>query len=533
MTRISYILVFLLCLTSLVSCQDSARKGRNLSFASEFNQPTDEETDETAEQTEAQRPDNAFRILTYCGCRGVNPIFAGTGCESVCQAKSGNNNDSVDMLYMTVTVDPVIQLNSYQNLQGWCTLPVEGNEEQNNGVCELQVESTQTGQQLASIDIDNVSNNEISFPISDLSNEQTYRVRVVERFSGAGSANTVQIRKKIFVESNLMTLGPVGVDPVNQYSCMVNLNFTINNDGTTSYISSTRSFFYYNQNVIYKPMPAGVKEAYCFDFIAEGVRNDEDRIEYPRLETVAGAFSLWDRDDPRFRDNWAWKPDEVGNSNNGNGISNNKDDILDLLEYEIYKLTLNENINLPQLFVELSGFIPPQVYVQGADTSEDENAAYGHYLTPLTKDGITTYCPDNSDYNATVDANPTDRALGIVLGVETEPLYTAVTATTEFFIDGNGQPQSLPNLELYITKSKLDEISFYINEDNVKVAPTEEDMDNKQIFFHWPPFSNYPNGSRFFRTVDQKVYRIKTPPASGNTGIVAKDGKIGCVPKAN
>lgn len=512
------------------SCVDSARVRETQDLPQTTTPPKGSGEDNSSSTKIKTRPDKAFRITSYCACKGNKNIMAGTGCKSFCQGK--NASDKRDLLYLSVRIDPtVVGADSpYKDLESWCSTPVPDNPNQALPVCKLKIQSAEADQYETILPIDGKpSKNNVQIDIEQLSYNKTFRFKIIESQSMAASANMVQIRKKRHVDSPYAHLSPVGIDPVNQYSCIVNLNPPpegANQDYQQTKI--TEEIFYYSPTKApYEPLPPGTRELWCFDWQHYNVSPTQDRIEYPRLKTIAGAFKLWDKNDPRFRDNWSWKT--IGDDG-----QNQKLDIEDLLEYEYYKITFDMSKDCKGFFKKLDKLPSPKSLLkdQGNDDPH-KKINFGYYLRHLSRDKINTYCPTEEDYQKTQDFSPMDRSIGRILGVGTEPLYVAEKAQAETYTNQDGSTGQLSKQQMYITRTELDKISFYEGSDGVRMAPKQSDMDSYIIYYYWPPFTSIQtaSGSRFIGTSEQKLYKVLKQEPADSTGVISRDGKIGCVPK--
>lgn len=517
-----FLLALMHLLFTLTSCVDSARAGRDFdldSYIAGNDTGTDDTTDDTTDEVVFNRPTNAVRIATYCGCKGNKPNLAGLGCESLCSQKS--STDTRDILYLTFTVDPVIELNeTLQDVEGWCTSALDTSP---NPYCSITAQNDYGQYSTAAMEVISVSGNKAEIDITNLPKNQTFIIKIQEATSGAISTNSIQMRKRLVVESSLLELAYVPTQIINQFSCLINQDSSADSSGNRYFNFVHSTFFYYVPGIVpFAPAPYGTYEYTCFDFQNYGVKSYQDSSSYDRYKEVSGIFSLWNRSDPRFKDNWSWKESETGSTND-------KLDIIDIIDYEVYKLLGNDNVNTPKdIFKAMTNMpSPTSILDSGSDTNLQEK--YGYYLTPLTKDGVTTYCPDEEDY---IGTNATDRALGKVLGIPTESLYVAEAADSIAYTDSSGNIQNLPKLKIYITKSTLDNISFYLDGGNSPQIPTDEDMSTETIRFYWPILSG-GGGNRLIKANGQEEYRVLKPTSTSTTGIDSPDGKIGCVPRGN
>lgn len=492
----------------LVSCDEQrVRPTINFNEQSVTDETTDEKTDEEKEAerlAELARPDNAVKIQSdFCACQNAKPIILGN-CSSFCATK--NTQDPI--LYLNVSVtEEISEREDLGTFVNWCTKeivdPVSGESIATNPQCAIEAKDSDgnSGQlNLAKTISGNTQSVEVN--IATLDFDKTYRIRIVETGSGAGSS-TVQIRKKS-TPVNDPVGGPLWTVPIQQYTCM---NITIAEDGASLfYEAAARIHFYFNDETRPEPLSSEFVNIHCHDIYTYGTTP----INNPLLEETPGAYTLWNQWDPRF-----WDTD-----------GDDQPQINQLIQQNVIDQGFQLD-NPPNLFHKFQWYNGPNVSSAsssgGSTSAAPELATLGYYMTPwIDQTTFKAYCPTSTHYDSN---NQLFRAMKDLVGVNTEGLYIAKQEGSSDYI--------------LVRESVVKEIWFYL-ENGQHIEPNNNTITGKQIQFYWPGDPNSP----FVKKSHQTVYTIKKASEVGGDSVSTDqqnssgtssnypphDKRIGCVP---
>jgi hypothetical protein len=457
------------------------------------------------------RPDNEVYFKSgHCGCKESKPITLGN-CESFCASK----NVLEPTLYLEVEVSAAISgrqdIGSFYN---WCKKelidPNTGEAVATNPDCVIYAkdEAGATGQ----LTITKLSqgSNKLEINISNLDNNKTYRLEIVEVTSGATS-QTVQVRKYVTPPVEVIG-GPLWTMPVHQYTCMLR---GVSPDGIF-YDTAQRTHWYFTSETRPEKLENGIVNVYCHDIYQFGTTP----INNPLLEETPGAYTLWSNWDPRFYDDPA--PEKV-----------NTADLRSRLRINQYLLRRVEEAGFsmaqaPSLFYPFSWPNGPAVTSGNNNNSSNNSGSndptnLGWYMTPwIDQTTFRAYCPKQAHYYSN---NQLFAAMRDIIGVDTEGLYVAKQeGVTDYIL---------------VRESLVKQIWFYI-ENGQHIEPNNNTIVGKQIQFYWPADTNSP----FIRKSHQQLFTIKsaTELATGTASTSQQssngssiqypphDKRLGCIP---
>lgn len=438
----------------------------------------------------------------HCGCKDGKPVTIGN-CVNICSAKPSSPNE---ILYFNTKVTTAISADIYKDVGGWCSEEIidpNTKESTTPGTVSCYIETKDQngvkGEITGFTPAKGVSG--FSIDIGTLSYSKTYRLTIVERSSGARST-TFQVTK-FKTSTNNTVKGPLALMPVTQYSCINKTNVVDDGTGQVGNIANAqRMHFYFVAETRPEPLPE-VSNFYCHDIQTKG----PTPINSPLLEEDAGAFTVWNRMDPRFFDQ---NQDEKADINN---------------IIEDYVVQHGQTLSAtPDIFHQLK-------WVNGVTTgtSTPQQLQLGWYMTPWI-DGNTykAYCPTQQHYYSN---NLIFKAMRETVGTDTEALYVA-------------KQNNVCDL-LLVKESIVKKIWFY-KENDQHITPNDTTIVGKQIQFYWPADPNSPH----IKKSHQKIYTIKGSNELGcaadtglsvNTGAQNSGGlsstypphdkRIGCIPK--
>lgn len=485
------------------ACLDEAPRDRP-TFAPLQSVSDDEEGLGPEEFIPPTRPDGqVFLQPGHCGCEAGEAITLGN-CVNFCQGKASTPEET---LFVDVEVGEKIETSNLGSFYGWCTKSItyidpETGELVEDGIqasCEIQVKDENGS--LRSLGFTPMAgSNTISVNIDPLDADKTYRLTVVETTSGA-SSNTIQVRK-VSERITDPVGGPLRLMPVNQYTCMSRQLSTDQNNGDNFFEEATRNHYYFIDEDRPEPLPDSFANLYCHDFMIYGTTP----INNPLFEETPGAFTVWDKWDPRFFD-------LDGPNENGTTIEIHK-----LIGQKIRDLGY-ETTTDPEVFFPLEYYNGPPITQGGGAAPEKKKL--GHYMLPFVdQQSFKAYCPKAQHYNSD---NSLFQAMKEVVGIDTEGLYIA--------------KQSGVCDIMLIRETLLKKIWFYI-ENGAHYWPNNETVSGKQIQFYWPPSISSPH----VKKSHQKVYTIKRPTESlcDDSNVAndqssfenypTHDKRMGCVP---
>lgn len=452
----------------------------------------------------------------FCGCKEKKPTTFGN-CSSFCSTKSTNG---AGLFYASFNVSESISLDStLQSVAGWCNKPLP--DDKANPKCVLLARDEDNNETLLDVEVGGTPNSVIA-NIDKLIEDKIYVLTLYET-SAKLKSDSIQIIK-YSAEIPIATLGPLKNAPITQYACLNRPPIMQNND--TYFDSAFKVHFYFIPRIPPNPIPPGT-DYVCHDFMNH-LYGAIDDISYPRLDQIPGIFNLWDNTDPRFYDN----------------NSNNIDDITEIIIQKAKNFGAGAMSNSLKFFMQL-----PTFELQAANTTNNNTTntttttpsssaqTMGYYMSPwIDQSNSRSYCLNNSHYSG---SNPLFRALGEVIGVDTEGFYMA-SKVPQYVQDPNGQTLTAPNDCLMIRETDLKKAWFYFK-NNVPTVPTEAMVSNVAIFFYYP----INPASPYVRASTQSLYQVKSIDElkAGNVCISGgttqtttatmptHDKKIGCIPK--
>lgn len=451
-----------------------------------------------------KRPTNAIEIKNdFCSCiNGKSDVI--NDCDAICASKPFKADPT---LYVNTLVGPEIQLNEkLKNLANWCTVQLA--DDDTTPQCALQVTD---GSTTANIPVSLTANsNSFTADIKTLSYDRTYIAKIVEFKTGSNAqSKEFQIRRKKQPLGD-DAIGALKVTPITQYSC-ISYSGTQNSSGVVKRSADTFSKFYYyypaNETpAVMPPTPAGSESlTVCHD---EFLHPGNDSIDYPRLEQIHMAFSMWDKADPRFA--------KVAN----------KMTISKIIEDRLNSEFPNSGILTADLFYSFPWSNRPPL----ASSSAGSNVTVeGFVMVPFT-DSVTkkSYCPTAEQLNST---NPLLSILSEYVA-DTEGLFVTEKEAEIVFI--NGQPQVVYGT-MFTTESVLKKYGFYV-ENGLRIKADAAAMNSKTIHFYWPTSTTadpLTAGGRKLFTVRTFQTLNGTSPSTPPTAEQTTDKRIGCVPKSS
>lgn len=511
-----------------VSCQDTIPNRATITPDEFLTDPdpscdADEELttkeDGTKECTKKRvtRPTDALKFRSdYCGCKDGKPVTFGN-CTTFCQDK---NTGGTSILYATFNVTEAISLSGLGNVFNFCNLPIEGDTANPKCVLTAKDEAGNT----SSLDVTTISNsNSVRVDISNLAEDKTYLITLVEQGSNAKS-DTVQIIKDSS-QVNVDLLGTLKVAPISQFTCVIrNFEREEAQSGAITYwyTAGFRRHYYYLPRNAPDPLQGFSREAFCHDVVTFGTRDD---VQFPRLENTPGVFNFWDSQDPRFF------------NNNGTGSEFDVNDV-------IVQKTKNFGGSIPansNFFARFSGL---QLVIADPDSTTTSTTAnqpaLGFYMAPwidTATSSFRSFCLTSEHYNN--PTNPLYKAFRDVLGVDTEGLYIG-EKSAEIIRDANGNDVTTNPDFLLIRETDLKAVWFYVK-NGVLTKPTDANVANVTTYFYHPLNKTTP----FIKSSTQQLYRVKSAQELSTGGVSQNsttqsgspgtfpphDKKIGCIPK--
>lgn len=500
-------LIFITTLMAFTSCESVPRDRPTI--LQDQNNVTTVDPDPDVKVAEITRPSGAVILQPgQCGCQAGEPITLGD-CAAVCSNKQASS-DNRELLFFDVELTEAITLDTYEDLNGWCTKPLINPDTQEqtelNASCNMEVKD-ESGS-LLTLDFNPVAGTtSFALDISALADDKTYRLTVVESASAARST-TFQLRKFSSLISSNMS-GPLQLMPINRYTCM------IRNGGATSQTQDNIERFHLYFNSVTRPEPlreSTVGSFFCHDIDTFGTTP----INSPLLEETTGMFSLWFKDDPRFFDL----------------DSNTREDVNQLIEQEVILQgsALSAPLDIFSSLTWMSAFDDGDVSPgQASDAASVTvvNSELGYYMNPfMDEQTYKAYCPTRAHYFST---SPLFSAMREIISVDTEGLYLAKQDNVCDF--------------LLVNETIMNKIWFY-KEGGNHIQPTTNTIQGKQIQFYWPADVASP----YIKKSHQRIYTIKTTSELGGscgstvttgqasnasgvrTSILPHDKRIGCIP---
>lgn len=448
------------------------------------------------------RPTNAIDIKSdFCSCiNGKSDLI--NDCASFC---ANAPVSASPVLYGNTIIGTDIALNTkLGNLHNWCTVQLEG--DATAPQCFLYA-SDDRGNTITNIPLNTTpGSNSFTAPLQQLALDKTYIVKIVEGKTGSNAqSKEFQIRRKTQSTEDTSQLGALKITPINQYTCMT-YGGTQTSTGAILRTSYARVFYYFASNETPPPIPpaggTNQSQVVCHD---EQLHPGNDSADYPRLELIPQAFTMWDKADPRFV------------NENGNGLTINKTITTRLQnEYGVTPGTIDlfRLINYPNRPTTTS--------------TSTANIPLGYMMIPFIDKSGKAFCPTQTDFNA-----PDQPLFNILKDYmdDTEGLFLA-EKEAETIQDGNTYKTIYGTM--FVTESIIKKYGFYI-ENGVKIKATQSSMNTKTIYYYWPVNDTMDpllQGNR-------KLFTVRTPdtlngnvPSGQTTTQRTSDKRIGCVPKS-
>lgn len=492
----------LLILLFAVACMDNAsRKGKPTIDDFESLVDTDGPVVEETHQYVSRPTKEVFLQSDFCACvNGKSDIMS--NCDATCAGKA---NTADPTLYVKASLGETILLNeTLGSLKKWC----EGEIDDGNASpkCFLRIQDRDGSSEDRPVNVA-TNSNLFTASLANLSYNKTYHATLVEITSGAVSDTIQFIRMEPSTTDTIIT-GPLKTTLVSQYTCMQRSG----SSAGPSFENVIRQYYYFTDYNVPAALPATAAQSvepfiFCHDINLFG---NWDKSTFERLEHIPDHFIIWDQSDRRLYDT------------NGNG----KLDVNELIENEIKRLGFSTSgVNL---------FSTPLQWPNMPTTSDSTlnvKPNIGYWITPFT-DSLTgrSYCPTRVHYTS---SDPIAKALGNVVGVETEGIFLAVKEAETLF-DENGMPVTTPPGIMLIREGLLKKIWFYIQNGNYYQADAVT-ATQKSVMFHWPANPDSP----YVKTADQRLYTIRSPQelsegTSGSelrTNVPTTDKRLGCIPK--
>jgi hypothetical protein len=455
-----------------------------------------------ADVVKVTRPTNQIDIKSdFCSCiNGKSDVI--NDCAAYCSTAP---NTTSPTLYLTTVMGTDIALNTkLGNLYNWCTVQLDG--DNSSPQCFLSA-TDGFGNTISNIPvtIPNGSNS-LSANIKDLTLDRTYIMKIVEGKSGSNAqSKEFQLRRKTQPTDDSTTItGALQISPVNQYTC-ITYGGTVTSTGTIIRSSYARVFYYFAANETPPPIPpaggTNQSQVVCHD---EQAHPGNDSAEYPRLELIPQAFSMWSKTEPRF----------VNTDNTT--LTINKTLMTRLSSEYGVSATIN-------LFSLISYPNRPST-----STTSSQTIGLGYIMVPFVDKNGKAFCPTQTDYNG---SDPLFNLLKDYMD-DTEGLFIA-EKEAETIQDGNNGYKTIYGTML-VKESIVKNYGFYI-ENGVKVRADASSMNTKTIYYYWPVNTTMDP----LLKGDRKLYTVKTVdtlngavPSGQSTTVKASDKRIGCVPKS-
>lgn len=448
----------------------------------------------------AARPTNQIDIKSdFCSCiNGKSDVI--NDCSSFCATVPTSTTPT---LYVNTIIGTDIALNTkLGNLYNWCSVQLDG--DPTSPQCFLS--ATDGVNTINNIPVTvNSGSNSFTANIQQLALDKTYLVKIYEGKTGTNAESKYfQVRRKTQTLDDTTQLGALKVTPINQYTCMT-YGGTVSSSGTISRTSYARVFYYFASNETPPPIPpaggTNQSQVVCHD---EQLHPGNDSAEYPRLELIPQAFSMWDKADPRFV------------NENNTGLTINKTITTRLLnEYGVAaSIDLFKLINYPNRPTTTS--------------TSTANIPLGYIMIPFADKAGKTFCPTQTDFNSA------DQPLFNVLKDymdDTEGIYLA-EKEAETIQDGTNY--KIIYGTMFVTESIVKKYGFYI-ENGVKIRATASSMNTKTIYYYWPVNDTMDpllQGNRKLFTVRSPDTLNGNVPTGQSTTLKTTDKRIGCVPKS-
>ncbi len=505
-------IIFILLLTTLISCEEGIPRNRPVLGASDNLVTTEPEPEPETKEIEPNRPSGAIVLQAdHCACTAGKPVSIGD-CVNMCNDKSSSSSNN-RVLFFNVELTPAITNSDIKDMFGFCnTLPTDDG---TVASCSIEVKNESGNIDFNLALTPGANQTQFSVDVSSLKEDVTYRLTIVENASKARST-TMQLRLTSDILEDKIG-GPLSLMPVSQYSCLFRSGEIQQNTGELFITDVNRFNFYFIPESRPEPLkPSTVATVNCHDLEQFGTTP----INSPLLEETTGVFTTWNRQDPRFFDLDGDNIEQIHN-------------IL-IQNMELQGKVVSDPANF-KLFFPLewpSGFDDGNTDPTADDQSTNLTTitpSLGFYMTPFLDDQtFKAYCPKKAHYYS---SSVLFKAMREVVGVDTEGLYAAKQDNVCDF--------------LLVKESLLKKIWFYI-EGGQHIQPTEDTVSGKQIQFYWPADANSP----YIKKSHQRTYTVKssteitcdniTAPQTGGQGsdgvrsnFPPHDKRIGCIPVLN
>lgn len=447
------------------------------------------------------RPTNQIDIKNdFCSClNGKSDVI--NDCEATCASKPLT---TVPTLYVNTLVGPDITLNDkLKNLNNWCKV-------------QLQSDTTSPQCTLTATDgvntVDNIpvitnsGSNSFNANIIGLAIDRTWILKLVESKSSQAQSKEFQLRRKAPALTDTTPIGALKVLPISQYSC---LTFSATeSSGSINIRSYVRLFYYFNEDP--QPVPPLADNSalvVCHDAQANP---GQDQFDYPRLELIPKAFSMWDRLDTRF----------VRPANTNKFVIETTLDSRLQSEYGI--TTTGQGISLFRLLSY------PNRPTTVSTSQASINLPLGYIMIPFVDPNTQkSYCPTSIHFNGN---QPLLNLLGDYMD-DTEGLYLA---EKEPEVVNEGGTNKLIYGTMFVREGTVKDYGFYV-ENGLKVKANTATLHSKTIYLYWPTSTT----AEALTAGGRKMYTIRYPDTlNGNipTGVLTSepttDKRIGCVPKS-
>lgn len=530
-------------MTLLAACNGVVPSNRPLSGAAS----EDTDTTTTTAPTDPVRPDGAVSFKSdYCGCNNTkNILVPEPTCNNFCATKNTNGEDR---LYVNFTVTEAISLDpALVDTKGWCFNDVGT---QVPGPCRLEAKVQVDSDTINTVNIavKGGSGNSFFFNISDstgIVKDKTYVLTLVEPTSGAKS-NSIQIRKPSDFSSD-GSLGPLKVQPISQYACIlrtVNTETSSSNVTTASYyLYASLLHFYFIEAYRPDPLPAGTTNIICHNASQNGVN---DSAQFDRLFEQQNAYAMWNTQDVRLQDM----------------DSDGRPDVEKTIGTKI--AAYGGTVTSTKFFAKLTNSSGPTTNSAGNSTNAGIALGwYMRYFVNTTNGNSLAVCPTATEYTGT---SPAFKALGDVLQVDTEAVYLArreALTYTKTVTSGSSTTTTTycQKDDIIITREHdMKRVWFYYKNG----VPTRPPMDangnitdagkiliaNQKMYFYYPYNFNAPTT----KGADQRSYQVVDPsntvspnctfegsssstnPTNDttlNSTLTAHDKRFGCIPVSN
>lgn len=506
---------------SFLGCLDEGMRGR--ATIPRAGQVDLNQTGDSTLEAGVRPSDQVFLQAETCGCQDGKPVTLGD-CVGFCQ----NKRHDTPILYVFTRVSEALQTDPrFGNLYNWCAKEIDDGE--TNPSCYLEARSPNG--EVKELVVDDLQERSLAFQVAltPLALNRTYVITLVESTSGArsNSLNLKRINKLDFGTN----FGILQIDPIIQYSCLLNYGSGLTGDAFQTQLDSVhRLFFYYNQRTPPPPVqPVLAQTIYCHNWLDSEV-DRVDRESYPRLESLQ-LFPAWSQRDFRFNDN------------DGDGLMDIMQQIIgrvsEITQTEIAPGQVSGSFFYPLKYPNFPTQVRP---IDSSNNEQGENAdavsssqarELGMLMLPFFEPerpfGEQTFCPSKAEY--VNSDNPLIQAMGEVVGVGTQGLYFAHQSKNTRSI--NGETISPPSNFMLIPETILKNIWFTwssVDEEtgDRRPAPIENLRQSTSIHYYWPPPQEYleqENPEVFCRITEEGagIRAVKV-----NTCISSDDSR--CVP---